>query len=343
VTGIGSSSPAFLPPGVHLYPILVDVGDSVALPIRFQPTALGAVGSVLTIFSNDPTGPKTVKVSGNAPPPRLARSIANSGEFGDVCVGSFRDEPLTISNSGACALTVTSISSSSPEFIPPGVDAYPLVVGAGDAIEVQIRFEPASFGAKSATLTVASDDPGGPRTLDVSGFAPSGTLAVTGSGHFGPVDLGHRAERTLTICNTGKCDLHVTKVAFRPDPWKPGCHDPDDCGCGCGHHHSHNHEHEGEHGHEHERRCDQCCATFKIVTNPFPATVHPGACLGVLIRFVPTCAGPKCCELVIESDDPATPEKTIYVTGRLHHTLKSALKCWAAEELHELLEAGRGW
>jgi len=343
VTWIGSSSAEFIPPDVRFYPILIGVGDSVALPIRLQPTAVGPVASVLTIFSNDPASPQTVSVSGNAPPPRLALSIANSGEFGEVCVGSFRDEPLTISNSGACALTVTGISSSSPEFIPPGVDAYPLVVGAGDFVEVQIRFQPTTFGAKSATLTVTSDDPGGPRTLDLSGFVPSGTLAVTGSGHFGPVDLGHRAERTLTICNVGKCDLHVTKVAFKPDPWKPGCHDPDDCGCGCGcgHHHHHNHEHEGGHGHEHEH--DQCCATFKIVTNPFPATVHPGACLGALIRFVPTCAGPKCCELVIKSDDPETPEKTIYVTGRLHHTLKSALKCWAAEELHELLEAGRGW
>jgi hypothetical protein len=43
-----------------------------------------------------------------------------------VCVGSFSDHPLTLRNSGGCPLTVTDISSSSPEFIPPGVDAYRL-------------------------------------------------------------------------------------------------------------------------------------------------------------------------------------------------------------------------
>ena len=53
------------------------------------------------------------------------------------------------------------------------------------------------------------------------------------------------------------------------------------------------------------------------------------------------CGGPKCCELVIESDDPANPVATVFVTGWLHRTLTSALKCWAAEELNELLEAGR--
>ena len=341
VKRITSSSPDFVPPGVASYPLVVAAGDTLEVPIRYQPSTRGPASATLTVTSNDPAGAKTVRVTGTAPSPRLALAIANAGDFGDVCVGSFRDEPLTISNSGGCDLTVTGITSSSTEFVPPGVDAYPIVVAPGASVDVQIRFQPTSFGPKSATLTIASDDPGGPRTLDVSGTAPSGKLVVTGSGHFGPVDLGRRSERTLKICNVGDCDLQVTKVSFRPDPWKPGCHDPDGCGCGCGCGCGHHHDHGSETKHEHD--CDQCCGTFKIVSNPFPATVHPGSCLGVLIRFVPTCAGPKCCELVIESDDPNNPEQTIYVTGRLHRTLKSALKCWAAEELHELLQAGKEW
>jgi photosystem II stability/assembly factor-like uncharacterized protein len=329
---VSSSSPAFIPPGVTFYPLVVAPGDSVELPIRFQPQNVGPASATLTVTSNDPGSPETVRVVGNAPPPRLSLAIANAGDFGDVCVGSFSDQPLTLSNSGHCPLTVTGISSSSPEFIPPGVDAYPLIVAAGSSVDVQIRFQPTSFGPKSATVTVSSDDPGGPRTLDVSGNAPSGKLAVTGTGHFGGVDLGRRAERTLSICNVGECDLHVTRVAFKPDPWKPECYDCDRCGCGCGC--------ADEHKNEHKKECDQCCATFKIVNNPFPATVRPGSCLGVLIRFTPTCGGPKCCELVIESDDPTTPQQVVFVTGRLHRTLKSAIKCWAAQELHELLEAG---
>jgi photosystem II stability/assembly factor-like uncharacterized protein len=356
LTSVTSSSADFIPPLVSFFPLVVAAGDSVELPIRFEPHHLGGASATLTITSNDPFSPKTVRVAGNTPAPRLALSIANAGDFGDVCVGSFRDEQLTLSNSGGCPLTVTGIVSSSPEFIPPGVAAYPLVVASGDSIDVQIRFQPTSFGAKSATLTVSSDDPGGTRTLAVSGFTPSGKLAITGTGHFGPVDLGRRAERTVSMCNVGKCDLHVLKVAFLPDPWKPGCHDCDCCGCdcgccccGCGHgrHHGHEHEHGNrhgdEHGHSHHDKDDrdQCCATFKIVSNPFPATVRPGSCLPVLIRFTPTCAGPKCCELLIETDDPETPKKIVYVTGSMHRTLRSALKCWAAEELQSLLKAGK--
>ncbi|MEZ4416376.1 MAG: choice-of-anchor D domain-containing protein [Gemmatimonadota bacterium] len=334
ITGIISSSPAFIAPRVSFFPLEVAPGGSIELPVRFQPQVLGGAAATLTLFSNDPSSPESVRLTGNAPPPRLAISMADAGSFGDVCVGSFRDEPLLLSNSGTCPLTVTGITSTSTEFIPPGVSAYPLRVAPGDAVCVQIRFQPVSFGPKSAVLTVTSDDPTGPRTIAVSGFAPSGTLALSGSGHFGPVDFGRRAERTISICNVGKCDLKVHRVAFLPDCWKPGCHDPDTCddGCGCGGQHGSGHAHE---------RSDQCCGTFKIVSNPFPAVIRPGSCLPVLIRFTPNCSGPQCCELRIETDDPEAPETIVYVTGSLHRTLRSALKCWAADEIQELWKAGK--
>jgi photosystem II stability/assembly factor-like uncharacterized protein len=350
LSALASSSADFIAPRVTFFPLVVAGGDSIELPIRFQPRNLGPASASLTITSNDPFGPHTVRVSGNTPAPRLAVSIANAGDFGEVCVGSFRDQPLTLSNSGGCVLTVTNIVSTSAEFIPPGVHAYPIFVAAGGSAHVDVRFQPTSFGPKSATLTVSSDDPSGARTLALSGFVPSGKLAISGTGHFGPTDFGRRAERTISICNVGKCDLHVLKVSFLPDPWKPGCHDPDGCGpeCHCGghggrsstgKHHESGASHD-EHGGYDTPDPDQCCATFKIVSNPFPVTVRPGSCLPVIVRFTPNCAGPKCCELLIQTDDPDTPEKIVYVTGSLHRTLRSALKCWAAEELQSLLKAG---
>ena len=83
-----------------------------------------------------------------------------------------------------------------------------------------------------------------------------------------------RAERTLSICNVGDCDLHVTSVAFK-------------------------------------RRNRH----WKLVNNPFPATLHPGSCLRVVIRYKATEKCPRCCELVINSDDPVTPVKCLDVTA----------------------------
>lgn len=354
VTGVTSSVPQFVPPGVTSYPIVVEAGDEIALPIRFEPTEFGPVSGMLTITSNAPGSPHQVRVSGNTPAPRLVTSIADSGDFGHVCCDQVRDEPLLLSNSGGCLLTVSAITSSDPSFEAPSTVSLPIMVEPGDAVEVQVRFHPDSFGPHSGRITVLSDDPGGPATVEVTGFTPSGHLVVTGSGHFGPVDFGRRAERDITVHNTGECDLHVTEVGFVHDPRKAGCRDCDGCGGdgGCGGGSPHEHEghprHEGEHAHkghpehehEHAACLHRCCGPFTIVSNPFPATVRPGSSLPIAVRFTATCAGPACCELVITTDDPEHRSTTVFVTGSLHRTLRSAVKCWAADELQELLRAG---
>ncbi|HEY3417089.1 MAG TPA: choice-of-anchor D domain-containing protein, partial [Armatimonadota bacterium] len=272
VLNVSSTSAEFLVPAVISYPLVVGPGDSLALPIRFQPVSLGGKLANITLTSNDPAGVRTVTVSGVAPAPRLNLMIADSGNFGNVCVGSFVDMPLTVFNSGECALSVTNIASSASEFLVPNGLTYPIRIAPGVSIEIPIRFQPASFGAKSATITVTSDDPAGARSVSVSGNAPSGKLAVTGSTCFGGVKACCRAERSISICNVGDCDLHVTSVAFKRKS-----------------HH------------------------WKLINNPFPATLHPGSCLCVVIRYKATEKCPRSCELVIMSDDPHTPVKTLDV------------------------------
>ncbi|MGH9420432.1 MAG: choice-of-anchor D domain-containing protein, partial [Thermoanaerobaculia bacterium] len=221
VSGISSSSAEFLAPQISA-PLLVGSGESTLVTIRFQPASFGAKVATITLFSNDPAGPRTVAVSGFAPAPRLSLVIANTGNFGDCCVKSFKDEMLILNNSGRCTLSVSGIASSSGEFLVPEVLSYPLTIEAGGELEIPIRFQPASFGAKAATITVTSDDPSGPHSIALSGNAPSGTLAVTGSAYFGGVKCCRREFRTITVCNVGGCDLHVTKVAFEHENrhWK---------------------------------------------------------------------------------------------------------------------------
>jgi photosystem II stability/assembly factor-like uncharacterized protein len=269
ITNINSSSPEFLAPNVT-YPLVVNPGVSADLVIRFQPVGFGAKFATFTLSCNDPSLTHSVAVSGVAPPPRLVSMIADSGSCGNVCVGSFRDELLTLSNSGRCTLSITGISSSAPEFLAPTVSSFPVTIEPGGSLEVPVRFQPISFGTKSATITITSDDPASPQSIAVSGNAPSGKLAVTGSLCFGGVLACCCAERTISICNVGSCDLHVTRVDFR-------------------------------------RRNPH----WKLIRNPFPATLHPGSCLGLVIRYKATEKCPRCCELVIRSDDPIKPVKLL--------------------------------
>jgi photosystem II stability/assembly factor-like uncharacterized protein len=270
INNIVSSSTEFQAPGVTSYPLVINPGESLDVVLRFEPSSLGAHAATIKVFSNDASSPQTLSVSGFAPPPRLSVVLADSGNFGEVCVGSFRDEPLVLNNSGKCTLTVTNITSSSPQFLPPEVSAYPLAIGAGDSLEVPIRFQPTSIGAKAATISIDSDDPSGRRSIAVSGDTPSGKLAVSGSTWFGGVTACCCADRTISICNVGDCKLHVSSVAFK----RKSSH-------------------------------------WKLLNNPFPATLHPGSCLSLTIRYKATEKCARCCELVITSDDPAVPVKTL--------------------------------
>jgi len=215
ISNIVSSSPDFKAPDVISYPLAVSPGGSIDVVIRFKPGSAGLKIANLTILSNDLFGPHTITVTGVSQEPRLVLAIADSGNFGNACVGSFVDEDLILNNSGRCALSIFSITSTSVEFLPPEVLSYPILIGAGSSLRVPIRFEPASFGPKSATLTVVSDDPAGAHSIRVSGNAPAGKIVVTGSTFFGGVRACCREERTISICNVGDCKLHVTSVAFK--------------------------------------------------------------------------------------------------------------------------------
>ncbi len=272
VSNITSSSAEFILPGVMSYPLVIESGTSLHVPIRLQPSSFGAKASTITVFSDNPNGAKEVQVSGKASPPRLVTLIPDKGSFGDVCRGSFRDQMLTLSNSGPCPLSIAAISSSSAEFVVADAVAFPIVIHGGDALQVPVRFQPADLGAKSATITIESNDPKGARRIDVFGKVPSGKIVVTGSTCIGGVKACCIGERTISICNLGRCTLNVHGVAFkRPSKY------------------------------------------WKLVNNPFPAELPPGACANVLIRYKAKEKCPKCCELVIKSDDPDTPVKILDV------------------------------
>jgi hypothetical protein len=272
ISNISSTSADFEAPGVLSYPLEVEPGDSIDVMVRFRPTSHGFKAGKIEIFSNAPFSPHVVDVSGECSAPLLRLMIADRGDFGSVCRGCFVDEPLILTNAGKCTLTVSGITSSLAEFAVPEVLAYPITIGPGDALPVPIRFEPASFGVKSAIITVTSDDPASPATIKVFGDAPSGKLTVAGSTCFGGVTACCCADRTISICNTGKCDLNVTSVAFK----RKSRH-------------------------------------WRLINNPFPALLRAGSCLPVVIQYRATerCSRP--CELVIESDDPMTPVKSVDV------------------------------
>jgi len=199
------------------YPVVISPDFCFPFQVRFTPTSAGPLSATLTVASNDPSQPSVnIQVSSEGIVPNIATIIADNGSFGDVCRDTFRDLTLIVSNSGGCDLTISDVTSSSLDFQVPNVGS--LVVGPGDSIKVPIRFAPpanAPFGAKNGTITVVSDDPDTPnKQVAVSGNVPPGDIRVTGSTDFGDVCAGAQAEKEVSVCNVGECNLIVSSVEF---------------------------------------------------------------------------------------------------------------------------------
>jgi hypothetical protein len=218
VDSIASSDPqvAVTDPSAG-YPVVISPDFCFPFEVTFTPTGSGSVSATLTILSNDRLhSPLEVSAAGDGTEPGIATVIADDGDFGNVCVDEFKDLDLTISNNGGCDLIVDGISSSDPtEFEVASVMAYPIVIGPGDSIGIPIRYAPSGFGADNATITISSNDPDVPsKNVSVSGNAPSGEVTVTGSGDFGDVCAGVLAEKPISVCNVGLCNLEVGSVSI---------------------------------------------------------------------------------------------------------------------------------
>jgi kumamolisin len=273
----GSSAFSVLP--APATPLAIAPGSEIDFTIKYAPTTPGSTGTAtIQVVSNDPLHPTLDLVTaGTDGHGTLETVIADHGNFGACCVGSFVDENLTLANDGPCALSITSLTSSDPDFLLPSANSYPLKLATGTSIQLPIRFQPATHGTKTGTVIVHSDDPAGAKTVHVSGHAPTGQLAVSGSTHFGGVRACHHEDRTIWLSNVGECQLHVSSVAFR---------------------------HPSKH--------------WTLVNDPFPAILHPGALLPLVIRYHATERYARAREILITSDDPHTPVHTLEV---LAHTV----------------------
>jgi len=204
----------------------------------------------------------------------------NPLSIGNVCEGSTGSAQLEVSDTGADNLLISSITRSwgSTDISLATGPTFPVNISPDANFNFTFACTPTSFGAKSATFNIASNDPVSPSTpLTVTCNVASGMIDVTGSGNFGtatcPNPSAPPPTQTLQVNNVGNCTLHVASAMIN-------------------------------------------CSDFTLV-NPgeFPAAISPDASLPIGINFTPTTAGPKSCNLTITSDDPAHPTVVIPLTG----------------------------
>lgn len=163
-------------PGGIAAPMNLSAGQSTILSIGFAPTAAGAVSGSVSIASNAPSSPAMISVTGTGVQPQLAVSPL-SVSFGSVNVGSSSVQTISVTNSGGANVTISQAASSGAGYSLTG-PAVPFTLGPGNTASLSVQFAPQTGGSVSGSVMLASNAPGSPVTIALSG---TGVAQVTHS------------------------------------------------------------------------------------------------------------------------------------------------------------------
>ena len=192
-------------------------GGTCTIELAFSPASGGAESATLSIPSNDPNSAATVALTGTGSNPPTV-SVASSQDYGTVTTGQTQDETMTVTNSGDQALNVgqASVGGANPGQFALGTDTCSTqTVDAGGTCTVAVTFAPSSDGAKTATLSIPSNDPNHPASVRLTGTGSNlPALGVASSEDFGTVSTGQTQHETITVTDTGDQTLNVGQAAL---------------------------------------------------------------------------------------------------------------------------------
>ena len=136
-------------------------------------------------------------------------------DFGAVCVGDTAVRQLEVFNVGDATLRIANVSrvSGSPAITVESNPENPLSIGPGSHVDYNIRCSPTTNTPQTAVIRVESDDADQPQiNLTYTCNPSSPTIVVNDPIIFDKTCPGGTNNKTLTIGNSGGCDLIVKSI-----------------------------------------------------------------------------------------------------------------------------------
>jgi hypothetical protein len=136
--------------------------------------------------------------------PALSLS-AESVDFGDITVNTAATpQVITLTSSGTAALTITAAAVTGSGFSVSGA-GFPVTLNPGQAVGLQVKFDPTNAGAVTGSLTIVTNAPvNGTATISLSG---------TGDATAGVLSALTCTNATMTAAGTDACTVSLTAAA----------------------------------------------------------------------------------------------------------------------------------
>ena len=182
-----------------------------SLCVTFNPSGTGKRTGKITVTDNDSSSPQTTMLSGLGTLVELSPTLL---DFKGVALGSTASLPVTLTNVGKTALSITSIGANTDYTASSNCGSS---VGAGGTCTINVTFTPSASGRRPGALSVVSGDPASPERVDLVG---SGLGMVLNPPHlgFGSQAVGTTsAPMSLTITNQNKAAILMGTVTATDD------------------------------------------------------------------------------------------------------------------------------
>lgn len=205
------------------------VGASVAanascvINVAFTPMATGARSASLSITHNAAASPSTIVLGGTGtatPQPAISLNTSTLS-FGAQTLGSTSTgQTMLVTNSGAATLNLSALTltgTAATDFTRGGTCSPTSTLAPGLTCTVTFTFTPGALGARTATLTLASNAANGSAVLSLAGtgtaVATPGIVVAPGSLAFGNQTVATTsAARSVTLTNNGSGALGIAAL-----------------------------------------------------------------------------------------------------------------------------------
>ncbi|MBN1844565.1 MAG: choice-of-anchor D domain-containing protein [Sedimentisphaerales bacterium] len=217
--------------------IVLAPNASQVVTVTYAPSTVGFIQQVIQVRSNnrdDPNAIHNVILQGSAINPVLTITDSSGDQddrhidYGVIGQNLSSMESVFLTNQGDSPVTLTGWTSSSSSFVIQPSFTTPVILAAGQQMELHVTFTPGSASAFAGTVTITSTDPTNPSwivTLAGQGAAP-GTALITDTETASPhgviefaTALGHplvagldTSVEEFTITNIGASNLVIKGV-----------------------------------------------------------------------------------------------------------------------------------
>ena len=208
-TGPGFSSSG-LTPGQT-----IAAGATATFTGTFAPTTTGAVSGNIAITSTATNPTLNIPLSGTGTQGGLT-ATPGSIPFGSVTVGASASVPVTLSNTGTAAVSITAHSITGTGFTLTGWTA-PASLNPGQTTSFTVTFAPTSATAASGSVSITSNAPGSPLIINLTGSGTATQAQMTISPAtvaFSNVNVGGNLTQNVTLTNTGNAALNITAASI---------------------------------------------------------------------------------------------------------------------------------